>query len=362
MSRSRRYTITFLCWVFSLTAFGQLKTENVILVTLDGFRWQEMFSGADEALLDQQKYLKDATLKEKFWRADPTERRRLLLPFFWNTVAVEGQLYGNRNAGSKVDVRNTMLFSYPGYNEILSGKADDVVINSNDKNYNPNETVLEFVNKQNAFKGKVAAFASWDVFPFIINDKRSEIFVSTGVAPVSGPNLTERERMMNDMIMRLPNPIAGIRLDAFTFYYGMEYLKKRRPRVMYFAFDETDDFAHQGEYAAYLNSAHHTDGFLAELWKFIQSDPKYRERTTLIITTDHGRGTTAETWKHHSKDYPEASQIWLAFLGPDTPPLGESKNNSQLHQDQVAATLAAFLGLRFDESGHGKVISSALRK
>ena len=71
-------------------------------------------------------------------------------------------------------------------------------------------------------------------------------------------------------MMRIPNPLGDVRLDAFTFYYGLEYMKKNKPRVMYFAFDETDDFAHAGEYAAYLNSAHNTDRLIEELWNFIQ--------------------------------------------------------------------------------------------
>ena len=65
------------------------------------------------------------------------------MPFFWKEVTKMGQLHGNRNLGNKVDLTNTMWFSYPGYNEILSGKADDSRINSNDKIPNPNTTILE---------------------------------------------------------------------------------------------------------------------------------------------------------------------------------------------------------------------------
>jgi hypothetical protein len=283
------------------------------------------------------------------------------MPFFWSTVAQNGQIYGNRNAGSKVDVTNTMLFSYPGYNEILTGKADDKNINSNDKNYNTNVTVLEFLNKQKGFEGKVAAFTSWDVFPFIINDKRSGVYVSTGVQAVAGGDLTDREKMLNDMILNVPNPLNDIRLDAFTFYYGMEYMKKRKPRVMYFAFDETDDFAHIGEYGAYLNSANYTDKFLSELWKYIESDSFYKGKTTIILAADHGRGTSIESWKHHSKEYPEASQIWLAILGPDSKPLGEVKENSQLYQNQIAGTIAALLGFKFPtDQTAGKALPEAI--
>lgn len=345
-------------------AFGQQKnrTENVVLITLDGMRWQEVFNGADSSFMRQQKYLKDDKLKEKFWRDDLNERREVLLPFFWGTIATKGQLYGNRAAGSKVNVTNNQWFSYPGYNEILTGKADNERINSNDKIYNPNTNVLEFINSQPAFKGKVAAFSSWDVFPYIINDKRSGVYVSTGVQPVSDPKLSEREKMLNDIIMNLPNPLGDVRLDAFTFYYGLEYIKKNKPRVTYFAFDETDDFAHAGEYGAYLNAAHYTDRFIGELWNYLQSDPSYKNKTTLILTCDHGRGTDAEAWKSHGIKVPEADQIWFAVIGPDTQPLGEVKGESQYYQNQIARTLASFLGLDYKgESKIGEIVSPMLK-
>lgn len=347
--------------IASQSSFAQKnqKTENVVLITLDGFRWQEMFNGADSSMMKQQTHLKDPQLKEKFWRNDLTERRKALLPFFWNTIATGGQLYGNRSVNCNVNVSNNQLFSYPGYNEILTGKADNERIHSNDKMYNPNTNVLEFINSQPFFKGKVAAFTSWDVFPYIINDKRSGVYVSTGISPMDGKNLNEREKTMNDLIRSIPNPLGDVRLDAFTFYYGMEYMKKNKPRVMYFAFDETDDFAHAGEYGAYLNSAHYTDRFIGELWSYLQTESFYKNKTTLIITVDHGRGNDAEGWKDHGQKIPEADQIWMAVLGPDTNALGEVKGDHQLYQNQVAKTLAAFLGFDYtQEAKEGAVVKS----
>jgi hypothetical protein len=336
-------------FLVSVSAFGQakLKTENIVLITLDGMRWQEVFNGADSSFIKQQTHLKDPDSKKKYWRDDLVERRKALLPFFWNTIAAKGQLYGNRSLGSRVNVTNQMWFSYPGYNELLTGKADDERINSNDKNYNPNPNVLEFINSQSAFKGKVAAFTSWDCFPFIINDKRNGVFVSAGLVQAQGTKLTEKESTLNQLMYTTPNPLGDVRLDAFTFYYGMEYMKKNKPRVMYFAFDETDDFAHAGEYAAYLNAANYTDKFINELWNYLQNDPQYKGKTTLVITCDHGRGNNSEDWKHHGKKIAEADQIWMAILGPDTPALGEVKEDSQLYQRQVAKTLASFLGLNY---------------
>jgi hypothetical protein len=344
-----------------LLAQEKHKTENVVLITLDGFRWQELFNGADSAFMKQQKHLKDASVKEKYWRDDVQERRKALLPFFWSTISTQGQLYGNRALGCKVNVTNNQWFSYPGYNEILTGSADNERINSNDKFYNPNKNVLEFINSQSQYKGKVAAFTSWDVFPYIINDKRSGVYVSTGAFAVKGDKLTETEKVLNQLVNAIPNPLGDVRLDAFTFYYGLEYIKKNKPRAMYFAFDETDDFAHAGEYAAYLNSANYTDRFISELWSYLQSDPQYKGKTTLIISVDHGRGPDAENWKHHGEKIAEADQIWMAVVGPDTKPLGEVKGEHQLYQNQIAKTLASFLGLNYtNESKEGSAVNGVL--
>ena len=340
--------LSILLIIFTGNAFSQsLKTENIILITLDGMRWQEVFNGGDSSFMRQQKYLKDGKVKEKFWRDDLNDRRKALLPFFWNTLATKGQLYGNRALGCKVNVSNNQWFSYPGYSEILTGQADNERIHSNDKIYNPNTNVLEFINSQKAFSGKVAAFSSWDVFPYIINDKRSGVMVSGGLVKAKGHDLTEREKTLNEVMLRIPNPLGDVRLDAFTFYYGLEYMKKNKPRVMYFAFDETDDFAHAGEYPAYLNSAHNTDRLIEELWNFIQADPAYKNKTTMILTCDHGRGTNAEDWKHHGIKINAADQIWMGVIGPDTPAKGEVKGECQYYQNQVAQTMAAFLGLQF---------------
>jgi Type I phosphodiesterase / nucleotide pyrophosphatase len=348
-SRDMKKLAVLILIFFALSARSQsrTKTENIILITLDGMRWQDVFTGADSSLMYQQEHLKDSKIKEKFWRETASERRKLLFPFLWTTIASQGQVYGNRILGNKMNVTNNQWFSYPGYNELLSGKADNERIHSNDKFYNPNTTVLEFFNKQPLLKGKVAAFTSWDVFSYIINDKRSGVFVSAGLVGATGSALTEREKTLNELMPVIPNTIPDVRPDAFTFQYGFEYLKRNKPKVMFFSFDETDDFAHGGEYGAYLNSARNTDGFIAELWNYLQSDPMYKNKTTIVITCDHGRGNNATAWKSHGAEVKGSDQIWMAIIGPDTAALGEIKTQTQLYQDQIAKTLAALMGLNY---------------
>ena len=353
--------------IFHLVYFGAFsqntpETENVILITLDGLRWQELYGGADAALIADNDYVKDTlALKALFWRSDQEQRRAVLMPFVWSTIAQQGQLYGNRYDGSKVNCSNKHWFSYPGYSEILCGFADDQRIDSNDKFNNPNSTVLEFINNQESFKGKVAAFGSWDVFPYIINEERSKIPVNAGFEQNTGNALSDRERFLNTLQAQIPSPWATVRLDAFTHHYAMEYMKRNHPKLVYIAYGETDDFAHEGHYDAYLKSAHQTDAFIKEIWDYVQSDPSYRDKTTLIITTDHGRGTQPkENWRHHGIKISGADQIWLAILGPDTPSLGMVDNGKQLYQNQVASTVARFLGMEYsNERKVGEFIETA---
>jgi hypothetical protein len=349
----KKLPLSILLVLFLNLGFSQPPAENIIIITLDGMRWQEVFAGADSGLIKNKNYVEDPDgLSNRFWNNDAAVRRKKLMPFFWTTIVKEGVLYGNREFGNNVNCSNNMWFSYPGYNEILSGFADDEHINSNDKFNNPNETVLEFLNKQSKYKGKVAAFGSWDVFPFIINEARSGIPVNAGFESASDKTLSEREKFLNQLQVEIPSPWGGVRLDAFTHHYALEYMKKYKPKVVYIAYGETDDFAHNGKYDAYLKSAYQTDQFIKGIWEWVQSQPQYRNKTTILITTDHGRGTLPiNEWRDHGAKIKGADQIWIAAIGAGVKPVGEVKVAGQFYQNQIAATASGLLGIVFTQNG-----------
>jgi hypothetical protein len=334
--------------VCSAGLHAQHKSENLVIVTMDGMRWQEIFKGLDESLSKDSLFTRDIDeLKEKFWASAEEERRAKLFPFLWKEVAAKGQVYGNRKYDNKVDNANRYWFSYPGYNEIFTGYPDTLV-NSNDKIYNKNENVLEFINKQEGFQGKVAAFSTWDAFPYILNEPRSKIFVNSDVDTV--PFKTPTLALLNDMQF-LTNKPVGVRPDVITYFMAREYLKEYRPRVLYIAFDETDDFAHRGMYDQYIAAAHSQDAMIGDLWKILQSLPQYKDKTTLLVTCDHGRGDKIKSdWRHHGEKIPDAHEIWMAVMGPGTKALGEIKQPMQLYQRQIATTLAQLLGFEFKPS------------
>lgn len=298
------------------------ETGNVILVVSDGLRWQEVFLGADSLLVFGDPDAMGgaaADTRRRFWRATVAERRKALMPFVWGAMARDGQLFGNRDLGSGMRVTNGMNFSYPGYNEMLVGYPD-ARINRNDYGPNPNVTVFEWLNRREAFRGQVGVIGAWDTFADIFHRRRSGLTVHAS-----------REEP----------------LDARAHAAAMRLLKEQRPRALFVAYVETDDWAHQGRYDRTLNAAHTVDTYLAALWAAVQSHPQYRGKTTLIFTADHGRGATARDWKDHGPAIRGADETWVAMMGPGMQAHGELRNTTNVTEAQIAATVAAAVGLDY---------------
>lgn len=330
------------------------KTRNVLLVTVDGLRWQEVFGGADDSLMDKDAGgIKDvAAVKARFQRGTPQEQREILMPFFWNTIAKQGAVFGNPETDSKAIVTNQLNFSYPGYSEILCGFADPK-IDSNSKKNNENVTVLEWIKAKPGFENSVAAFCSWDVFPFIINETRSGIPVNAGWEPLSSDKSLKLEgttseaalKTVDEVSHEYPRYFPEVRYDFVTFRGAEEYVKTHKPRLMYVSLGETDDWAHSGRYDLYLDAALRTDDYIRRLWELLQSMPEYRDSTTLILTTDHGRGGDRVEWKSHGEKVSGSEYIWMAALGPDTP--ARMFEGDTVTQSQIASTVAVALGLDY---------------
>jgi len=314
--------------------------QRLILVTMDGTRWQDVFRGPDKALVDDKTFthpdMKDFI--EKAWIAGPGAKKgaggAALAPFLHSLPARGGVLTGNRDEAQCMAVTNAMWFSYPGYNEIFTGRADPAII-SNDKNWNRNVTFLEWLARRPGFAGKVLAFGNWDVFPYIINAPRSGVPVNAAFAG------------------RYPT-------ETLTMRAALDALREQKPRVLYIGLGDTDEFAHMGRYDDTLGAINRNDDFLAELWRLVEADPAYRGKTTLIVTTDHGRGgAPGPAWTEHGSaeavrldahgftipdpaGFPGSEQIWLAAIGPavhDAP-----QGPACLGQNQIAASALTALG------------------
>jgi hypothetical protein len=320
------------------------RTRHVLLVTIDGVRWQEVFRGADADLFDPEAGgVEDPdALRERYWRDTAESRRKVLMPFLWSTVALDGAVWGNRDAGSAAAMRNGRNFSYPGYSELLTGFVDERV-DSNAKRENPNRTVLEWLAGQPGFDGGVEVVGSWDVFPWIVAAERAGLRVNSGWQPYDPGSADPAVRMLDALMATTTREWQGVRFDSFTFEVARLRLRER-PRVLYLAFGEPDDWAHQRRYDRYLETLERADRFVAELWAAVQGDPAMAGATTLVLTTDHGRGSTAADWTGHGAEVEGSAASWIAVLGPDTPAAGVLGAGAAATASQVAATVAALLG------------------
>lgn len=270
---------------------AQLKTQNVVLIVSDGLRWQEVFTGTDPDLISEKHggiWASPEKLRSQFWSSDPAR---------------------------------------------------------------PNITVFEWMNQFPEFHGRVAAYATWEVFKNIFNEPRSHLPMQAGWDLPEKGNLTPRQELLNELYRTTTRLDDEDVWDSFLQVPLLEYVKSAHPRLLFVGYGETDNWAHSGRYDLVLESAHQFDDFVRQLWETMQSMPEYRDQTTFIITTDHGRGSGPEEWKEHGIEQKGSENIWIAVLGPDTQPLGELSNNSA-QQAQIAATLAEFLGKDFVDAVH----------
>lgn len=340
-----------------------LSTEakpKLVLVTIDGLRWQEVFRGGDPALVTHKNFVKQPeVLQQAFMPGNMQQNREALMPFFWHTLAKKGSIIGNRDEGSLMSVANPWYFSYPGYSEIFTGVVDQS-LNSNAKVNNPQTSFLEWLNNKPEYGHKLAAFGSWDVFPYIFNRQRSQLHINAGFESAGGYELSAEMQQLNQLQKDIPSPWHSVRLDAFTHRFALDYLTRVKPDAMVIAYGETDDFAHDGRYDEYLKAARRTDRFIAELWQTLQGMPGYRNNTILMVTTDHGRGSHPEDWQHHAslrslqgymqklKHFKQgivgSEHIWFAAMGPGVESQGLVKTTTELKQQQIAATALTLMG------------------
>lgn len=343
------FASAFLFNFFTAAAQTTPETENIFIITTDGFRWQELFTGADPELISNTDFVQDtALLKQLYWNEDPGIRRQKLMPFMWSVIAQKGQIYGNRLLGNKSNAANPYKISYPGYNEIFTGYTDPrIIINLPRENKNLN--ILEYLNNQKEYNGKVIAFSSWYVFPFILNAKRSGFTVNSGYQ-----NMQDED---GDSVFGFINKVqdnveqkSHTRYDQLTFLNAREYIEQHHPKIVFIGLGETDEFAHMGRYDKYLQHANAVDKMISDLWYYVQTNSFYKNKTTFIITTDHGRGKEASNWTNHSLFTKGSAQTWIAMIGPGIEPVGEIRTAQQVYQKQIASTIAMLLGQEFKTS------------
>jgi hypothetical protein len=290
---------------------GRAIDSPVVLVTIDGARWQEVFLGTDGG------------------RAHDTPRApREILPNLYRLAADRGALVGAPGRGV-IKATGPNYVSLPGYTEILTGRSP---LRCQDNDCPPVDapTVLD---EAYAAGAKVAAFASWEKLDRALT-------VAPGRFPVScgrdgDPTID-------------PWPGHGqFRPDAITAYLALRHLVTELPDVLFLGLGEPDEYAHHDDYEGYVRSLSFADAILGQLFAVLDRMGERGASTHVFVTADHGR---ASSFRDHGGWAPESARVWLFAAGPTIAARGRVPAPGEHRLADVAPTIRVVLGLEGDRS------------
>lgn len=327
----------FVVLTFASNAFASdNRRMNAILVTLDGVRWQEFFHGIDAQL------------------GGTTAAGTPIFSSFWSELATESIVFGDRRSADDLIVANTELISLPAYQSIMAGSVQDCLTNHCGRVRT--ETLQErLVRELNLRKTDVATIASWDRIADAVESREGVSFVNAGLIPLDDQTQDPELNALNRQQVKDSPPWDNARYDKYTFAHAMRYLKTHRPRFMFISLNDSDELAHRGQYQSYIKTLHLYDRWIKELVMTLKGMGDYGANTTLIVTTDHGRGD-GSSWTEHGARFPEAKYIWLFGRGPFIQQNRATFGSGYSHLD-IRPTIEAALGLApRDCQGCGTVI------
>jgi hypothetical protein len=263
--------------------------DNVVLITWDGVRWQDFF---------------DRTA------GGPMQR-------FWSKHAARATVLGEPSGDARFEVANDSLVSLPGYQEMMVGGPVPCLTNLCGRVRA--ETLVDRLVKEGLSSRVVASWGS-------IADAastRDQPFVDAGRHP-------EDPRA----------PWGGARLDRGTWAKAMTALEQR-PRFLWISLNDADEWGHRGRRETYVLTLRRYDIWLDELLEKLGTMGDYGARTTVIVTTDHGRGD-GDAWTEHGWEHPGSRQIFAFAIGPGT---GARAPAGRYDHRWVRPTIEALLGL-----------------
>jgi Metalloenzyme superfamily len=296
-------------------ALAAPRTDSVVLVVLDGARWQEVLVGTDPHFADGDDRGVAAT------RLMPTLHRMI----------DEGGVIGAIGHGPPMVATGPNFISLPGYTEIFSGRTPALCAD----NECPATRLPTLVDEIRARSSDVAVYSSWQPIARAAARNASDIVMSTG-----------------------SDGTGAFRPDRATADLALAYLIERRPAFLFVGLGEPDEFAHRGDYAGYLGSLRQADEVLTELRERLSVMGEYGDHTSILVTCDHGR---ADDFQDHGAPWPESSRVWLVGAGGAIPARGEIDTSDKHRLADIAPTIRRLIGLSDDASpGAGEPIAELL--
>lgn len=271
--------------------------RSVLLVALDGVRPIDVFEGPEDG------------------RGAAPEPPEALTPHLHRLMA-KGLVLGRPGGPRPMRASGPNFMSLPGYTEMLTGAP--APCQDNDCEERPAATVVDVVRASGAAHDDVGVVTSWPRIGHVAASAEGLAFVSTGrvhVEELEDPASREATRDALDR-GRASGPAPGsgdYRPDENTIEVALAYVDARRPAFLFVSLGDTDEHAHDGDYAAYLEALRRGDAFVGELAARAEQWTREGHPTAIVVTTDHGR---ASDFFNHGRDYPDSAAVWLVAAGP----------------------------------------------
>jgi len=274
------------------------RTDQVIVVAIDGARWQEIFS-------------KDSIM--------PTLRRFMTT----DGISVGAPGYGEMRASGPNYV------SLPGYTELFTGRTS--ACRSNDCAPIDQRTIVDEVIDAG---GEAAVISSWETIDRAAAREPARVVLSTGRRRVSHGDVFDPKTFDEGARSGPGCGVGEYRPDAHTIRLALDYLSHHTPRFAFVGLGDTDEHAHRDNRVGYMDALRTADAFLAQL------ETRVSEHAAIFVTADHGR---AANFKDHGAT-PEAARVWLVARGAGIDARGPLEA-SPVRLADVAPTIRCLLGL-----------------
>jgi hypothetical protein len=329
------------------------RTESaVVLVVLDGVRWQEVFGGADRALARQH------GVNASAWAS-----AHALMPNLQRMIDTDGMAIGAPGHGAEITTGGTQRISLPSYREIFTGRSDPAC-QSNECAQPLGRTVADDVYDAGG-PADVAIVSSWSNIARAASADSSRFVLTTGRRVVGLGDVLRADPTIASMLDAGARASAfpgegDYRPDAFTERIALRYLAVVRPRFLFVGLGDCDEYGHRNDYRGYLTALHGADEFLGELAVTLQSMGARGTHTTVLVTADHGR---AHDFRDHGVSHPESGRVWLVASGADVHGRGLVAASRHHTLSDIAPTVRALLGIAGTDRGDPitEVVSSIAR-
>jgi hypothetical protein len=306
--------------------------HTIVLVALDGVRWQDVFHGVEHGRAQRAGMHESELLSAE-----------ALMPNL-HALAADGTALSGGNAPGIV-ASGPNFVSVPGYMELFTGRRWTGCTGNGCARVSWPTIVDEIAALPGVVPNDVAVIASWEGVARAASRRPRELTLSAG--RTTGAT---RDRLRADSTTSAlldagerSGPYPGIgdyRRDEATAAIALSYLAVHRPRFLFLGLGDTDEYGHRNDYRGYLRALVYADLVVGQIARILTELERQGRATTLLVTTDHGR---ADNFQDHGAAYPESAEVWLVAAGWGIRRQGLVTPRQTRHLADVTSTIRALL-------------------